>query len=135
MLKHLLKTVFTIDKEKQLWLRNKVLGEKVDVEKIYDSIDKEIKGKFETKNPINEKIKKYKKIITIKVEKFVYLYGDIIIPKIMSCRVSTLEAIKFRSRLEHKQHDIILCKEQSVISKITKLFPNEKILLKQCFEL
>ena len=61
MLKHLLKTVFTIDKEKQLWLRNKVIGEKVDVEKIYDSIDKEIKGKFETKNPINEKIKKYKK--------------------------------------------------------------------------
>ena len=61
MLKHLLKTVFTIDKEKQLWLRNKVIGEKVDVEKIYDSIDKEIKGKFKTKNPINEKIKKYKK--------------------------------------------------------------------------
>ena len=64
-----------------------------------------------------------------------YLYGDIIIPKIMSCRVSTLEAIKFRSKLERKQHDIILCKEQTVISKIMKLFPNEKILLKQCFEL
>ena len=46
----------------------------------------------------------------------------------MSCRVSTPEAIEFRSKLGFKQNDIIQSKEQPVISKI-KLFSNEKILL------
>ena len=47
----------------------------------------------------------------------------------MSCRVSTPKAIEFRPELGFKQHDIILTKEQSVMSKITKLFSKEKILL------
>ena len=38
-------------------------------------------------------------------------------------------AIEFRSKLEFKQHDIMLSKEQSVISAIEKLFSNEKLLL------
>ena len=46
----------------------------------------------------------------------------------MNCRVSTPKAIEFRSELGFKQHDIILTKEQSVISKITKLSAKEKIL-------
>ena len=37
------------DKEKKLWLRNKDKGEMLDVGSIYDLIDKETKGKFETK--------------------------------------------------------------------------------------
>ena len=49
------------DKEKRLWLRNKDIGEKLGVENIYDLIDKEIKGKFETRNPTNEQIIEYKK--------------------------------------------------------------------------
>ena len=48
----------------------------------------------------------------------------------MSCRVSTPEAIEFRSKLGFKQHDITLSKELSEISKTIKLFSNEKILLK-----
>ena len=47
----------------------------------------------------------------------------------MSCRVSTPKAIEFRSELEFEQNYITLTKEQSVISKITKLFAKEKILL------
>ena len=47
----------------------------------------------------------------------------------MNSWVSTPKAIEFRSELGFKQHDIILTKEQSVISKITKLFAKEKILL------
>ena len=39
------------------------------------------------------------------------------------------KAIEFRSKLGFKQHDVILSKEQSVTSKITKFFSNEKILL------
>ena len=46
----------------------------------------------------------------------------------MSCRVSTPEAIEFRSKLGFKQNDIIQSKEQPLISKI-KVFSNEKILL------
>ena len=49
------------DKAKRLWLRNKDIGEKLGVENIYDLIDKEIKGKFETRNPTNEQIIEYKK--------------------------------------------------------------------------
>ena len=37
------------DKGKKLWLRNKDKGEILDVGNIYDLIDKETKGKFETK--------------------------------------------------------------------------------------
>ena len=37
------------DKEKKLWLRNKDKEEILDVGNIYDLIDKETKGKFETK--------------------------------------------------------------------------------------
>ena len=58
-----------------------------------------------------------------------YTRKDIIMNIVMCCRVSTPEVIEFRSKLRFKQHDIILRKEQSVISKITKLFLNQKILL------
>ena len=47
----------------------------------------------------------------------------------MSYRVSTPKAIKFRFELRFKQHDIVLSKKQSVISKIAKLFSIEKMLL------
>ena len=117
-----------IDKEKKLWLRNKDIGEKLGVKNIYDLIDKEIKGKFKTNNPTEQQIKEYKRHGSelINNEEFVYTHEDIIIPIIMNCRVSTPKAIEFRSELGFKQHDIILTKEQSVISKITKLSAKEK---------
>ena len=39
------------------------------------------------------------------------------------------ETIEFRSKLEFKQYDIIMNKEQSVSIKILKAFPNEEISL------
>ena len=48
---------YIIDKEKKLWLRNKDIGEKLVVENIYDLIDKEIKGKFETNDLTKQQIK------------------------------------------------------------------------------
>ena len=59
-----------------------------------------------------------------------YTREDNIMNIMMWCRVLTTEAIQFKSKLGFKQHDIILSKEQSVISTITKLFSNEKILLR-----
>ena len=47
----------------------------------------------------------------------------------MNCRVSTPKTIEFISKLRFKQDDMILTKEQSVISKITKLFGKEEILV------
>ena len=62
-------------------------------------------------------------------EKFVYTHEDIIMPIIMSWRVSAPEETECRSKSLFKQHDTIMSKEQSVITKITKIFSNEKILL------
>ena len=88
-----------IDKEKMLWLRNKVIGEKLGVTNMNDLIDKEIKGKFETRNPTNEQIREYKRHGSelIEGEKFLLTCQDIIMPIAMHCRVPTPEAIEFRT--------------------------------------
>ena len=62
-----------------------------------------------------------------------YTHEDIIMPTIMSCGVSTPEATEFKSKIGFKQHDITLTKEQSVTSKMIRLFAKGKILLLQCF--
>ena len=56
-------------------------------------------------------------------EEFLYTHEDIIILITVNCRVSTPKAIEF------KEDDIILTKEQSVISKITKIFWKEETLV------
>ena len=50
----------------------------------------------------------------------------------MNCLVPTAD--EFRTRLGFNQYDIMINKEQSVLTKIKKLFATEKILL-QHFEL
>ena len=57
-----------------LWLRNKDIGEKAGVENIYNLVQKEIKGRSETRNPTNEQIREYKRhgLELIKGEKFMY---------------------------------------------------------------
>ena len=44
-----------------LWLINKDIGEKLGVENIYDLIDKEIKGRFKTRNPTDGQSREYKR--------------------------------------------------------------------------
>ena len=82
---------------------------------------KKLKGKFETNNPRKQEIKEYKRHGSelINDEKFMYTHKN--------CRVSTLKEIEFKSELGFEQNYITLTKEQSVISKITKLFAKEKI--------
>ena len=102
-----------MDKERELW-NNKIKAN----------------DKCKTKNPAKQQIRKYKRHGSklISGENFVHTYEDIIMSITMICRVSTPKAIEFRSKLGFKQHDIILSKEQLVISKRTKLFSNEKML-------
>ena len=126
--KHCVRNI--IDKEKMLWLRNKDIGENLSVGNIYDLIDKEVKGKFETKNPTDEQIREYKRHGSelIDDEKFMYTREDIIISIIMHCRATNENVIDFRTGLRFKQHYITVKKRQSVAKKIIKLLPNEKIL-------
>ena len=120
-----------IDKEKMLLLRKKHIGETLGVENIDDLIDKEIKGRFETRNPTNEQINENKRHGSelIDVEKFMFIREDIIMPIIMHSRVSTPEAIELKTRLGSNQDDLIMKKEKSVLTKIMKVFASEEILL------
>ena len=124
-----------IDKEKMLWLRNKDIGENLSVGNIYDLMDKEGKGKFETKNPTDEQIREYKRHGSelIDDEKFMYTREDIITSIIMHCRATKEKVIDFRTGLRFKQHYITVKKRQSVAKKIIKLLPNEKILPQHFF--
>ena len=112
-----------INTEKKLWLRNKDIGEKLGVESICDLIGKDIKDKFETVNPTKQQIREYKRHGSelFDDEKFMYTHEDIIMPLIMNCRVSTPKAIELRSELEFRQDDIVLSKEQPVITIIKKI--------------
>ena len=118
-----------IDKGKLLWLTNKDIGEKLGVENIYDLIDKEMKGRFETRNPTDEQTREYKRHGSelIDGEKFTCTPEDIIITIIMHC--GGTKTTDSRADLGFNQHDLVMSKEQSVTTKIIKLFSNEKILL------
>ena len=50
---------------------------------------------------------------------------ELTIKVIMDCR--TTVALKFRTRLRFKQYDVILTKEQSVLTKTRRLFKGENM--------
>ena len=116
-------------KESVLWLRIKDIEEKLDVKNIFDLVDKEIKGKFETNYLTEQQIIKYKKHGSefIENKKFMYAYECIIIPVIMHCRVSTPKSIKCRSKLGFNQHDIALATEQLVLKSVMDAFEGENM--------
>ena len=62
----------------------------------------------------------------LKMVNICILMKKYIMPIIIHCKVSALQAIEFRSKLGFKHHDIALSKEQSVILKIMKTFSNKK---------
>ena len=78
---------------------------------------KKSKADLRLGNPINEQIREYKrhgsKLIDgrWRNEKFAYTREDIIMPIIMYYRVSTPEAIEFKTRLGFNQHDLIMAKD------------------------
>ena len=88
------------DKESILFLI-KDIGRELDVKNIFDLVDKEIKGKFETNYSAEQQIRKYKRHGSefIKYIKLIYVHECIIIPIITHCRVATPKSIEFRSKL------------------------------------
>ena len=110
-------------------IRIKDIREKLDVKNIFDLVDKEIKGKFETNYFTKQQIRKYKRNGSelIENEKFLYSRKSIIIPVIMHSRVSTPKSIEFRSKLGFKQYDITLTKEQSVLKSVMGAFEEQNM--------
>ena len=95
-----------------LWIKMIDIQKKLDVKHIHDLVDKEIKGKFKTKNLTDEQIKRHKRHGSDS-EKFVYTHEGILIPVIMHCRRS--QSCEFKGTLGFKLHDVINCKEQAVL--------------------
>ena len=101
------------------------IQKKLDVKNIHDLVDKEITDKFKTNNLTDERIKKYKihGSELINGEIFMYAHEGVIIPVIMHCR--TPEPCKFKRNLGFKLHDVINCKEQTVLELIKEAFEGE----------
>ena len=95
------------------------------VKNIHGLVDKEIKDKFKTNNLTDEQIKKYKRhgSKSIDGETFVYAHKGIIILVIMHCR--TPESCKLKRSLGFKLHDMINCKELTVLESIKDAFEGE----------
>ena len=62
----------------------------------------------------------------INSEKFMYVRGYIISIIIMNCRIAT--AVEFIAKLGFKQHDLIMTKEQLVLTRIKKIFAIGKMI-------
>ena len=83
---------------------------------------KAIKVIYNNKTLTYEQIRRYK----IYGKEFInglrgiYIRENIALPITMDCRTST--AVEFKSKLGFKQHNIIMTKEQSVITNIMKVF-------------
>ena len=107
--------------------KNDWYPKKLEAKNIHDLVDKEIKGKFKTNKLKDERIKKYKihGSELIDGEKFIYAHEGIIIPIIMHSR--TPESGKFKRNFEFKLHDVINCKEQTVLESIKDAFEGENI--------
>ena len=114
-------------KKSILWLRIKDVGREFDVKNIFDLVDKEIKGRFETNYPTEQQIRKHKRHGSefIKDMKFKYAHECIIISIMMHCRVATPKSVEFRYKLGFDQYDITLTKEQSLLKSVIDAFEGE----------
>ena len=56
-----------------------------------------------------------------------FLREDFAVQVILDCR--TTPAVNFKTRLRFNQHDPIMTQEQSILTKIRYIFPNETIIL------
>ena len=83
---------------------------------IHDLVDKEITGKFKTNNPTDKQIKKYKIHGSKLIDGKKFMYAHVIIPVIMHC--AKPESFKFKRNLGFKLHNVINCKEQTVLESM-----------------
>ena len=94
-----------------------------------DLTTKAIKGIYNTKNLTEEQIKKHKRYGKEFIDNLtgIYICENFALSKIMDCRTPT--AIQFRSKLGFNQHDLLMTKQKSILTRVVKIFTREKILL------
>ena len=120
-----------------LWVKMCDIQDKLVVKNMSDLTIKAVKGIYYIETPIKEQSRKYKRY----GKEFIYnltgryIPGDLALSIIIDCR--TPAAIEFRSTLGFKQNDVIMTKEQSILTKIMKVFASEKknIATTFCFKL
>ena len=120
------KKVNKTDNKSVIWIKWLISKKELEVKNIHYLIDKKVKDKFKTNNPMDDQIKKYKRHGSelLDDEKLVYVQEGIIIPVIMQCK--TPESCKFKRSLGLKLHDVVNCKEQTVLDSIKDVFEGEK---------
>ena len=90
---------------------------------------KKIKGTYNTETTTYEQIRIYKR----HRKEFnadltgIYIHEDLTLSIIMDCRTPTPN--EFGSKLGFDQHDLIMTKVQSVLTKVLKIFAREKTVL------
>ena len=86
---HKIKVNKKLDEECSLWIRMIDIQNGLDVENIYDLVRKEIHGRYATKKPTDEQVRKYKRygLEWFTDDKYLYAHKDIITPVIMHCKV------------------------------------------------
>ena len=117
-----------------LWIQIIDIQKQLDVKNIHDLVDKEIEGKFKSNNLTDEQIKKYKihGSELISGEKFMYAHEGVIKPVIMHCRAP--ESYNFLKKLGFKLHDVINCKEKTVLVSIKDAFEEEDMKTQQLLQ-
>ena len=115
------------DNKSVLWIKMTDIQKKLDVKNIHDLVDKEVKSKFKTNNLTDERIKKCKihGSELIDGETFIYAHEGVKIPVIMHFR--TPESSKLKQNLGFKLHDVINCKEKTVLESMKDAFEGENI--------
>ena len=94
---------------------------------MYDLITKEIQGILNNRNPIKQQIKKCKRWTD---NGFIYIYEELALKIIMDCRVPT--TVEFRTKLGFNKYDIMINKEQWVLTKKKRNYLRKK---KYCYNI
>ena len=115
--------------DRVLWIKMHDIQIKLGVKNTSDLTRKATKDIYDTQNLTKEKYKKYKRYEKEFIPDLtgIYIHEDLDLTIIMDCRSPIATA--FRPKLAFKQHDLIMTKEQSVLTKIMKVFASEKMLL------
>ena len=122
-------TVHKKDTKTVFWIKMHDIQDELCVKNISYLTIKAIKGIYETNGPKNEQIKRCKRYGKELLDGVtgIYIHENFALSIIMDCRTPT--SIEFRSKLGFKQHDLIMTKEQTLLTRIMTIFTHEKILL------
>ena len=112
-----------------LWIEMYDILDKLGVKNMPDLTITEFEDIYNTKSLTKNKIKKCKRYGKSFIDGLVgiYIRESFALRILMNCQVPT--AVEFITKLGLKYHDVVMTKEQSVLTKAKKLFTREKILL------